>query len=346
MAPSMNDFIQYGQYVNQIAGIFFWFFGVFGSLAILIIFLSKKELRRSPSSQYILVAAMCDFIFLGIALGYRIMTDGFSVQGNIALFFFNPAVCKIRNYITGVTNFATLYTKCLCTIDQWASTSRSNRVRQFNSIKWARIFLIINTLVWSLMQIPQLIYNDIITNSSGTMSCVGTSKALVYAFSYFLLPVLYFFLPLILLTTFGYLTYIHLKQISERSSKQSRFQRIERQLTSLIIAQTLVCIVTSLPYGVQYLYTGITLTQIKDPYRLAVEAFIQHVVRLNLYASSAAPFYVYICLSTEIRRMAIQILFCKLFKSNQVGFSQTLDRTIDQGALTINHQMKTISEGK
>ncbi|CAF1362093.1 unnamed protein product [Adineta steineri] len=341
MTPSINDFVLYGQYVNKIGGIFLWFFGVFGSSSIIIIFSSKKELRRTSSSQYILVAAICDFIFLAIALGYRIMTDGFQVQGNIALFFFNPAVCRIRSYITGVTNFATLYTKCLCTIDQWASTSRSNKIRRFSSIKWAQLFLIINTFIWALMQVPQLLYNDISTSSSGVMSCVSTSKGLTYAFAYFLLPVLYFFIPFIILTIFGYLTYSHVKKLGQNSSNQSRFQRIERQLTSLIIAQTLVCMVTSLPYGVQYLYTGITLTQAKDPYRLALETFIQHVVRLNLYASSAAPFYVYVCLSNEIRRMAVELIFCKIIKMSKIAPSQIIDRTFDQTITIETHQMKS-----
>lgn len=165
MAPSINDLIQAGRYVNAIAGIFFWVFGVFGSLSILIIFLTNRQLRRSPSSQYIIVASILDFIFLALALGYRIMTDGFTVQGNISLFFFQVSVCRIRNYITGVTNFATLYTKCLCAFDQWASTCRSSSIRKFSSIKWARIFLTISTVIWSLMSVPQLFFNDIVTVS-------------------------------------------------------------------------------------------------------------------------------------------------------------------------------------
>jgi len=162
MAVSINDLIQAGRYVNIIAGIFYWVFGVIGSLSILIIFSSRRQLRENPSSQYIIVASIFDFIFLAISLGYRIMTDGFSVQGNLALFFFQPAVCRIRNYITGVTHFATLYTKCLCAFDQWASTCRTNYIRKFNSIKWARIFLAINSLIWTLISVLQLIYSDVI----------------------------------------------------------------------------------------------------------------------------------------------------------------------------------------
>jgi hypothetical protein len=162
MVASLNDLIQAGHYVNIIAGLFFWVFGVIGSLSILIIFSSRRQLRRSPSSQYIIVASIFDFIFLALALGYRIMTDGFAVQGNLALFFYQPSVCRIRNYITGVANFATLYTKCLCAFDQWASTCRSINIRRFSSVKRARIFLTINTLIWILMNVPQLIYNNIV----------------------------------------------------------------------------------------------------------------------------------------------------------------------------------------
>jgi hypothetical protein len=161
MRPSLDELNQFSKYVNTIVGIFLWFFGIIGSLAIIIIFSSKVQLRRSPSSQYILAAAILDLIFFVIALSYRIMTNGLSVQGNIAFFFYNTAVCRIRNYITTVVSFATLYTKCLCTWDQWAATCRSSNIRQFSSVKWARVLVTINILLWMLTTIPQLFYNEI-----------------------------------------------------------------------------------------------------------------------------------------------------------------------------------------
>jgi hypothetical protein len=161
MGLSLDELNQCSKYVTAVAGIFLWFFGIIGSLAIIIIFSSKVQLRRSPSSQYILAAAILDFIFFGIALSYRIMTDGFSVQGNVAAFFYNTAVCRIRNYITTLVSFATLYTKCLCTWDQWAATCRSNNIRQLSSVKSARILVTINILLWMLTNIPQLFYSDI-----------------------------------------------------------------------------------------------------------------------------------------------------------------------------------------
>lgn len=146
------------------------------------------------------------------------------------------------------------------------------------------------------------------------------------------------------LTIFGYLTYAHVKQLGHGTTKQGRFHRIERQITSLIIAQTLVCALTSIPYGAQYLYTGITLTQTKDNYRLALEALIQHVVRLNLYASSAAPFYIYVCLSSEIRRMVLDLFLCRRLTNNQVSNSYTMNPTTQpQTAETYPKKTQAIS---
>lgn len=179
MTSSQSDLIQAGRYVNIIAGIFLWFFGVIGSLFILIIFSFRRQLRRSPSSQYIITAAVFDFIFLALALGYRIMTDGFYPNGNLAAFFFAPAVCRIRNYITGVANFATLYTKCWCAFDQWATTCRSTRIRKFSSIKWARIFLTINSFIWMIVPIPELIYNDVLMVKYGVNSLIDFVFAFV-----------------------------------------------------------------------------------------------------------------------------------------------------------------------
>jgi len=154
--------------------------------------------------------------------------------------------------------------------------------------------------------------------------------------------VIYFFVPLILLTFFGYFTYVHVSRLGQGSSHQRHFHRIERQITWLIISQTLLCVITSLPYGVQYLYTGITLTQTKDNYRLALEALIQHVVRLNLYASSAGPFYIYICVSSEIRRIALDLILCRRINNNQVASSHALNQNNCLATIE-SYKMKTIT---
>ncbi len=179
----------------------------------------------------------------------------------------------------------------------------------------------------------------LVQSSSGVLSCVTTSITLTYAYAYFLLPVMYFFVPSVVLSTFGYSTYIQIRQLGQNTLHQGRLRHIERQLTSMIIAQTLLCIVTSVPYGVQYFYKGLTLTQPKSSYCLALEALIQHIIRLNLYASSAAPFYIYISLSTEIRRTAIEIVTCRLINNNEVGPSQQMQRTF-QKTTSESYRMK------
>ena len=147
---------------------------------------------------------------------------------------------------------------------------------------------------------------------------------------------------MVLFIFFGYCTYLHVTQLGQNSLSTTRFHRIERQITSLIIVQTLLCVLTSLPYGAQYLYTGITLLQKKDSYRLALEALIQHVVRLNLYASSAAPFYIYICFSSEIRRMALDLIRGRGISNNQVSTTQGMIQT--NGVATIeSYQLKRMS---
>jgi hypothetical protein len=101
-------------------------------------------------------------------------------------------------------------------------------------------------------------------------------------------------------------------------------------------------VITSLPYGAQYLYTGITLLQKKDSYRLLLEALIQHVVRLNLYASSAAPFYIYICFSSEIRHMALDLIRSRGINNNRVSTIQAVTQT--NGATAIDaHKLRRIT---
>ncbi len=91
-------------------------------------------------------------------------------------------------------------------------------------------------------------------------------------------------------------------------------------------------------------HSNIFIAQINTShsYRLALEALIQHVVRLNLYASSAAPFYIDVCLSSEIRRMALDLILCRRINNNQLGTTQIMNQ-INCPATIETYKMKTIT---
>jgi predicted nucleotide-binding protein (sugar kinase/HSP70/actin superfamily) len=69
----------------------------------------------------------------------------------------------------------------------------------------------------------------------------------------------------------------------------------------MIILQALTNSISSIPYGIQYLYSAITLHLAKDEYRLAQEHLFLQISRLSYYINFISAFYIYYISSQQIR---------------------------------------------
>jgi len=71
----------------------------------------------------------------------------------------------------------------------------------------------------------------------------------------------------------------------------------------MIILQALTNSISSIPYGIQFLYAAITLNSPKDEYRTAQENLFSHITRLSYYINFISAFYIYYISSQQIRSM-------------------------------------------
>lgn len=69
----------------------------------------------------------------------------------------------------------------------------------------------------------------------------------------------------------------------------------------MIILQALTNSISSIPYGIQFFYSAITLNLVKDKYRLAQENLFLHITRLSYYINFISAFYIYYISSKQIR---------------------------------------------
>jgi hypothetical protein len=72
----------------------------------------------------------------------------------------------------------------------------------------------------------------------------------------------------------------------------SHRQQIDLQLTIMLYLQTLIAIITFVPYGAQVFYVNITGGWIKSPVRQAWELLITGIINLSSYLFAATGFYV------------------------------------------------------
>jgi hypothetical protein len=134
-------------------------------------------------------------------------------------------------------------------------------------------------------------------------------------------------------------------------SNRQHVRRLERQLMLMIIVQAIASGFSTVPFGVQYIYTAATMNVVKDPWRMAQENLFFAFSKLSFYVSNVIPFYVYIALSSEIRIMIKDLLLCR--RSNRVGNSlatagssskrPTTDFVFKRGTTGIQQRIPTIS---
>lgn len=89
--------------------------------------------------------------------------------------------------------------------------------------------LLINTLFWASFALPNFLYFDLVPMGGKALVCHISKRAYYNYFAYFVNPVLYFALPLIIFISLAVRTQRNLRLLR----KTTRIKRIERQMTSV-----------------------------------------------------------------------------------------------------------------
>ena len=279
------------QYITIIVGCSLCLFGITGAIANLFIF-SRPRFLKTACGQYILVGSFIDLIFLGFILSSRIFTDGFQMP----TYFAFDWICKIRNYLGTMLLLASTSCKCLAAFDRWASTSQQIHIQQWSHVHRARILLFITITFFSLLALPNAILGQSI-NYGGIWTCISLNRIYRDYYAYFLNPFLVFLFPVLILTFFGCRTRVHITRLVHIR----RIHSFERQLNKMILYQILFIVISSVPYGVQFFYTTLTLTWNKTALWLAIDSVIVQIGRMFIFVNSASAFYIYVIMSKSIR---------------------------------------------
>ena len=149
--------------------------------------------------------------------------------------------CRAMNCVGNICLIYGPLTLCLASIDRYLCTSRQASRRKWSSMKVARISLIVAFLASFALLTPDLIYWNINHN---IQRCIAENLYYQYM-SYFVYPIMTCFVPLIILSAFGYKTYRNLRTsihpTRSTGTDESRKSRMDYRWTRMILIQTLVC---------------------------------------------------------------------------------------------------------
>ncbi|UJR06883.1 hypothetical protein I4U23_011172 [Adineta vaga] len=269
--------------------------GIPGIILNLIIFLGTKSSRQSSIVYYIIGQSISDFGILLILL-LQINPSTSISQSSVS--------CKLMIYFSQVTVSCGMTFLCLSSFDRWSCTSRSVRIRQLSSIHNVRYLSLFFVLFWLLINLPYLIYCDLI---SIVNRCLFTNEFFAYISVYFLAPIFSTLFPLLILIIFGILTYKNIHYFTHVSIW-------EQQMTKIIIIQTIFSIFCTLPRSIYLIYAISTVKEssMRSFDQIIIEYFIDQLTLFIITMNFSSSFYIYFLSSSRLRK-TIQTYLKRLF---------------------------------
>ncbi|CAF4213269.1 unnamed protein product, partial [Adineta steineri] len=92
------------------------------------------------------------------------------------------------------------------------------------------------------------------------------------------------------------------------TTKRSQLQQIDSQITLMLLLQSIMAIVSFLPYGLYVLYSHITASWSKSTLQVAIEKIIAELTHTLLYTFFASSFHISMISSSGFRREVKRIV--------------------------------------
>jgi hypothetical protein len=246
-------------------------------------------------------------------------------------------MCKIHSYLHMLSTDLSFQMTLFASINRFCS-SYHRRKRQNNPHRFIRHFCeyphvyqlcTISSIITALLSL-QHVFNFTIDPSSEI--CVPRNRMLwgvwISSFHCFLLPILMIIFGILTLRSIRYLPvfggYFHrlqwrhrhrrrkhrfLDMCSQCNNCQNLIQgQIERQLTSMIISEIFVTVLTSLPYGTYAFYHLLRTIQKRTMIDPNESSWIPILIRTTIYFEPCCGFYIYLMTLTTLRKR-----FCRMF---------------------------------
>jgi hypothetical protein len=252
--------------------------GIIGNTLNIIIF-GRSRLRTNVSSRYSICLSLTQIGILFSNCLFRIISYGWSYGYDIDATV--SAVCKSRAYVTILFIVLSRHFLCLITIDRWMKTSRSAWLRQKSSPKYAKWFIILSFIFWTVFSI-----HAPIGLQSASHNCTvpaGDTYALFYAIYSIAVGII----PFLIMIIFCFLI-----QKTIRTRRRNVIQVVRLSLLQSFFYLILNSVLAGLP-----VYNFITSTWVKSIEQRAIDSLLNdigyYLIHTYISVSSSLFFYLY-----------------------------------------------------
>ncbi|CAF1355017.1 unnamed protein product [Rotaria sp. Silwood1] len=301
---------QYTIYVSFII----LFSGIFGHMAIIFVLTRLKIFRRNPSAFYLIAESIVDLLQMIISFTSRIAINGFVNDLTQTSLIW----CKLRSLFVQSFTLISLSIVCFAAIDQYLSTNYYPFLRQKSTMKLAKNFIIIATIIWILHGVPVLFFFEI----QSTYGCNIYNENFRNYVTYVYYLIFTGTLPIIISTLFSVLAYRNVRRIVRRQIPLRR-RKFDQQLTAMILVRVGFLVIITLPYVLQRIYSLTTLIVDDSSMRKSIEQFIEAFAYSLFYLNYSGSFYLFLISSTRFRRQVKHVFINKCWR---MYYKKTLRR--------------------
>ncbi|CAF1017668.1 unnamed protein product [Adineta steineri] len=297
--------------VNVYIGTFLCMMGNIGCIGNIIVFQSQA-FRSRAYTIYLFAETIFDIFVIDIVLLTRVIEKGYGIPVYNSPYDF---ICKIRqtgSYYFVLVSF-TFFT--LATLDRVLCAQRSNSFRKWsNRVTLAYKMVIISILFWFILLCHRLyVYTAVKSKCNPRFDWYDEIDNYIEA-------VIMEICPLITVFVLAYLLRRSLRNAIERqtnvatagtqvnTTKRSQLQQIDSQITLMLLLQSIMAIISFLPYGLYVLYNHITTSWNKSTLQVAIEKIIAELTHTLLYTFFASSFHISMISSSGFRREVKRIV--------------------------------------
>ncbi|CAM2720939.1 unnamed protein product [Rotaria socialis] len=285
-------------------GSFLWMAGNLGCIGNVIVFRSPA-FRKRAYAVYLVLEAISDFSYFNFVLAERILQEGFQLP----LVTRYDAICKLRQFLTDWSNQVSFSFFAFATTDRLLSTQRANKYRQWsNRADLALKICLICAFVWL-----SVFGHRLILYSATKGACIPLPGFYAYFDAY---NEIFFkaICPPIVMIGLAHLLIRSVRDVIQRKvgpsdSKlpaivacRSAIDQIDSRLTLMLILQSIIALITYIPFATQLMYSNITQYCPKSTLRNAQESVFAELTHLLSYTFFASSFYVSIITNVGFRR--------------------------------------------
>ena len=294
--------------INRYVLLFVCIMGFVGNSLNVYIF-TRPNLRQNTCVIYLLITSLLNIMTLFFGASVRCLTSyGYDLTLKA------PVFCKIRFYLTYVTQSAALWLLVFACFDRYLSSSMNiQRRRWLNREKTYRIILCV--LIFTSLSYTQMFYCfDTTTNTAGSCTFRNQMCSFIDTASFLIFNS---FLPPSLMFGFGVAMLMNIKQSRQRiedvftgTGLTPKINRRDRQLISVLLlqvrffelreisvglffSQVALVLLCMFPIAAMKLYLSVSIHTKKSTDQTNIDNFTYQFTAILTYVDASALFFIY-----------------------------------------------------